>query len=266
MDTVDREKNVEYVDRDNSRRTTQSATWPDSPKNTTVNVSDPERAASIAMGGLLVLRGLFGSKGIFRLGYLLGGGNLIVRGVQGQCTVYKSLGINTAKKTGNSSATVNASKSINVKQTVTIDKPTDELFRFWRNFENLPKFMQHLKDVKMQGETKSHWVANAPLGATVEWDAEIFTEKENEMIAWKSLPGSQIMNAGTVQFRELSEGRGTEVKVELNYEPPAGGFGAAIAKLLGEDPEQQVREDLRHFKNLMEAGEIPTTKGQPACR
>jgi uncharacterized membrane protein len=265
MDTVDREKNVEYVDRDNSRRTTQSATWPDSPKNTTVNVSEAERAVSTIGGAVLLLNGL-ASRGIARWGSFLVGADLLYRGVKGECMVYKSLGINTAKKSGNGSAAVDASKSINVKQSVTIDKPADELFRFWRNFENLPKFMQHLKDVKVQGETRSHWVANAPLGASVEWDAEIFNEKPGEMIAWKSLPGSQVMNAGTVQFRELSEGRGTEVKVEINYEPPAGGFGAAIAKLLGEEPEQQVREDLRHFKNLMEAGEIPTTKGQPACR
>jgi len=157
------------------------------------------------------------------------------------------------------------SSLIYVRKAVTIDKPPEELYRFWHNFENLPRFMRHLESVRSSGG-RLHWVAAGPLGRNVSWDAEIVEDRENELISWRSLPGSQIENQGATRFQASPEGRGTEVRVELMYRPPAGRLGAAFATLFGEEPEQQIREDLRRFKELMEAGEIATTDGQPHGR
>jgi uncharacterized membrane protein len=117
--------------------------------------------------------------------------------------------------------------------------------------------------VKMIDEKRSHWVAKGPAGFSVEWDAEIINEKENELVAWRSLEGSMINNAGSVRFEPASNNRGCVVRVVLSYEAPGGVIGSGIAKLFGEEPEQQIEEDLRRFKQLMETGEIASTKGQP---
>lgn len=155
---------------------------------------------------------------------------------------------------------------IKVTHAVTINQPADALYTFWRNFTNLPHIMDHLNAVTVQDSTHSHWVAKAPLGRTVEWDAEIINEKPNELIAWRSLPGADVDSAGTVLFKQAPVGRGTEVKFELSYLPPAGKVGAIVAKLLGEEPKKQLADDLRHFKQLMEAGERATTEGQSSGR
>jgi uncharacterized membrane protein len=152
-----------------------------------------------------------------------------------------------------------------VRKSVTIDKPAEELYRFWRNFEDLPRFMRHLQSVR-SSRGRLQWVSAGPLGKNFSWEAEIVDDRENELISWRSLPGSQIQNQGSVRFQTAPEGRGTEMRVELMYRPPAGRVGAAFATLFGEEPEQQVREDLRRFKELMEAGEIATTDGQPHGR
>jgi len=159
-----------------------------------------------------------------------------------------------------------ANQSIKVEKTVTIDKPADELYRLWRNFENLPRFMKHLKHVTVIDETRSHWIASAPMGNSVEWDAEIVREEENRLIAWASVEGADVDNSGFVRFQAAPAGRGTEVKVVIEYNPPGGAIGAGAAKLFGEAPEQQIADDLRRFKQLMEAGEIATTEGQPSGR
>jgi len=155
--------------------------------------------------------------------------------------------------------------AIHVQKTFTIDRPSDELYNHWRNFDNLPRFMKHLKSVTNQGRY-SHWAAIGPIGMTVEWDAELLDEKPGEYLVWQSLPGSVISNRGSVEFRPAPNGSGTEVTVALTYRNPGGKAGAAMAKLLGREPEQQVREDLRRFKELMEAGEIATVVGQPSGR
>jgi uncharacterized membrane protein len=116
------------------------------------------------------------------------------------------------------------------------------------------------------GGTRSHWVAKAPLGREIEWDAEIIAEQENEHLAWKSLPGSAVESIGSVQFSDAPGGRGTIVNVAMQYRPPAGSMGAAFAKLLGEEPGQQIREDLYHFKHMMETGEMASVEGQPSGR
>jgi len=127
-----------------------------------------------------------------------------------------------------------------------------DVFRFWRNFENLPTFMKHLESVSEREAGVTHWVAVGPAGTRVEWDARIITEVDNRLIGWQSLEGSTLATAGSVNFREST--RGTEVRVHLQYNPPAGRLGAAVAWLFGEEPQRQVREDLRRFKQLIETG------------
>jgi len=154
-------------------------------------------------------------------------------------------------------------EQIHIERSQTILKPVEEVYRFFRNFENLPRFMSHLESVRTTSDSRrSEWRARGPMHAKVTWHAEITDERENQYIVWRSLPGSDIENVGSVQFRKAPGERGTEVAVSLEYAPPAGKLGHELARLFGENPEQQIREDLRHFKQLMECGEIPTTEGQ----
>jgi uncharacterized membrane protein len=229
-----------------------------------INVGDTERWLSLLGGGALALYGLSrGSLGGLALAAL--GGGLIYRGASGHCPAYDSLGMNTAER-HSPQASVHAGHGVKVEETVTIRKPSEELYRFWRNLGNLPRVMGHLESVTPAGGKRSHWVAKGPLGAKVEWDAEIITERPNELLGWRSLEGSEVDTAGSVHFRQLPGDRGTEVRVVLKYDPPAGKAGAAIARLLGEAPEQQVRDDLRRFKQVMEGGADPAAGGQPRGR
>ncbi|MEH2374965.1 SRPBCC family protein [Nostoc sp.] len=211
--------------------------------------SEVERWSSLIGGGAMVLMGL--KQGSLR-GVLtaLAGGGLIYQGATKQSTIQQAqeaIGIN---------------QPIKVEKTVTINKPADELYRYWHNFENLPTFMKHLKSVKVHDQKRSHWIANAPLGNSVEWDAEILEDRENEFISWASVEGADVDNSGFVRFQKAPSDRGTEVKIVLEYNPPGGILGATVAKLFGEEPEQQIGDELRRFKMLMEAGEIATTEGQ----
>jgi uncharacterized membrane protein len=152
---------------------------------------------------------------------------------------------------------------IHVKAAVTVRKPRAEVYAFWRDFENFPRFMTHLESVQPTGDRHSHWVATAPVGRTVEWDAEIVDERANELIAWRSLQGSDIDNEGSIRFVDAPGGRGTEIHVELRYDPPAGAAGDLLAKLVGEQPEQQVKDDLRRAKQVLETGEVVRSDGSP---
>ncbi len=154
-------------------------------------------------------------------------------------------------------ASVGRGQGIKVEESVTINRPVLEVYRFWRNFENLPRFMDHLESVTVSDDTHSHWVAKGPAGTRVEWDAIVHNEVEDELIAWRSLPGAEVNNAGSVHFTPTPEGSGTDVRVVLSYEPPAGKLGAAVAKLLGEEPSQQVADDLRRFKQVLDSGDVP---------
>jgi uncharacterized membrane protein len=158
------------------------------------------------------------------------------------------------------------SGTVRVAYAVTINRSPEELYRFWRDFQNLPRFMKHLKSVQALVDKRSHWVAKGPAGTKVEWDAEIVEDRSNEFIAWRSLEGADVDNVGSVQFERAPGGRGTVVRVNMWYRPPAGVVGATLAKLFGEDPEWQIKDDLRRFKQIMEIGEIITTEGQPAGR
>jgi uncharacterized membrane protein len=193
--------------------------------------------------------------------------NLLSRAVTGRCAVNRALGRNTARRGRVSPvASVRRGEGIKVERSVTVNRPIQEVYTFWRNFENLPRFMDHLESVTVIDETRSHWVAKAPAGAKVEWDAAIHNEIENELIAWRSLPGSEVSNAGSVHFTSVGDGNQTEVLVVLSYEPPAGKLGAAVARLLGEEPSQQVEDDLRRFKQVMEGTEVAGNSRHPAGR
>jgi uncharacterized membrane protein len=156
-------------------------------------------------------------------------------------------------------------ESIHVTKSLQINRPAEELYRFWRDFKNLPRVMEHLESVEVTDDRRSRWTARGPAGKAVEWEAEITEDRPNERIAWRSIEGSTVEHSGSVQFT-AAPGRGTFVRVELKYNPPAGLLGAAVAKLFGEEPALQIAEDLRRFKQTMEAGEILTTEGQPAGR
>jgi uncharacterized membrane protein len=157
-------------------------------------------------------------------------------------------------------------RPIRVKKSITVSRRPEEVYKFWRELQNLPRFMYHIESIKITDEKRSHWVAKAPAGMKVEWDAEIVEDQPNDVIAWRSLPGSDVENSGSVRFEQAPAARGTVMRVEMQYRPPAGAAGAAVAKLFGEEPEQQVQEDLRRFKQVIEAGEVLTTQGQPAGR
>jgi len=214
------------------------------------NLSDAERWGFLITGGALVLTGL--SQRSLRGALLaIAGGSLAYHGA----TAEKSLQDKAIEATG-------LDKSIRVEKTVTIqNKSPEELYRFWHNFENLPTFMKHLKSVTVIDDRRSHWIAKAPLGNSAEWDAEIITDQENQLISWASVEGADVDNSGFVRFKPAPQGRGTEVKVVIEYSPPGGGLTAALAKVFGEEPEQQIGDDLGRFKMLMEAGEIATTEG-----
>jgi uncharacterized membrane protein len=191
------------------------------------------------------------------------GTTLIYRGATGHCPVYASAGINTVNGNTDTRTALAGGRGVNVEEVVRINRPAYELFRYWRNFEVLPTFMNHLVAVEQLDSKHSHWVAKAPAGRTVEWDAEIINEIPDELIAWRTRDRADVVSAGSVNFKMAPGGRGTDVRVRLQYHPPGGKLGSAFAWMFGEEPSQTIQEDLRRFKRLMEAGEIPTTEGQP---
>lgn len=163
-------------------------------------------------------------------------------------------------------ASVGRGQGSKVEESVTINRPVIEVYRFWRNFENLPRFMDHLESVTVIDDTRSHWVAKGPAGTKVEWDAVIHNEIPDELIAWRSLPGAEVNNAGSVHFTPTPDGTGTDVRVVLSYEPPAGMVGVAVAKLLGEEPSKQVADDLRRFKQVLDSGDVSAVSRPVAGR
>lgn len=220
-----------------------------------VNVGRAERLASGVVGGLLIgfslrrkrLRGLLVPVGI----------GLMRRAVTGHCEVNAALGRNSARRRGSAILDrLKQGEGTRIEQAVVISRPRDELFQFWRRFDNLPRFMDHLESVTILDPRRSRWVAKGPLGTRVTWDAEIDYEVPGELISWRSLSGSDLEQTGSVQFTPAAGG-GTEVRTVMRYATPAGKVGDALAHVLGEDPARQVADDLRRFKQVMEAGEVP---------
>ncbi len=233
-----------------------SRAHPDSGKN----VGPNERAVSLAAGAIIGLLGLSRRSlpGLVGAGV---GAMLVYRGMTGHCELSEKLGL---KPSGDASQ-ANQRHAVEIVAACTINKPREELYRFWRDFKNLPQFMEHLNAVNVLDERRSHWSAKAPrmLGGKVEWDAEITRDDPNELIEWRSLPGSTIDTAGQVRFQQAPGDRGTEVHVWMHYTPPGGKLGHWLASMFGENPKRVIREELRNFQRLMEVGEILTLEGQP---
>lgn len=231
-------------------------------RDSCVNVGATERLITGLVSGALVALG-FRKSPIARMLLTLGSGALAYRAITGYCPAYKVLSLNTAA-TG-TTADLLQGGGIEVVQSVTINRPQHDLYNYWRQLDRLPQVLQHLESVSPIDEFHSRWKVKGPLGLTMEWDAEIFRDEPYELIAWRSLRDSDIDNVGMVRFRPAPI-RGTEMEVHINYRAPLGKAGAALARMLGEEPAAQIGDDLRRFKQLMETGEITTTEGQPSGR
>lgn len=218
------------------------------------NISGVEKWISIAAGAGLAAYGL---SRLRRNGWMYAGlgGLLLRRGITQHCDVYEALGVNTAVRADDTRAALGGSRGVNVLESVTINRSLEELYRFWRNLENLPQFMRHLESVERITDTISHWRAKGPAGLIVAWDAEIYNEVPNKLIAWRSLDGADVVSAGSVNFDRAAAGQSTRVTVHLQYSPPMGKVGAAVARLFGADAETEIRDDLHRFKQLVETGQ-----------
>jgi len=228
------------------------------------NVNDPERWVSVVAGSALAAYGLK-MRSIPGIVLSALGGALVWRGATGHCPVYEAMGVSSVADDGRQ-VSIPYGHGVRVEKSVTINAPVENVYAFWRNLENLPRFMHNLEKVEVKDATRSHWWAKGPAGTTVDWEAEIINEVPHELIGWRSIDGSRVDNAGSVHFTRLDNGRGTELKVVLRYDPPAGVLGATISRILGEDPAVNVREDLRRLKMLLETGEIATVEGPSSGR
>lgn len=227
------------------------------------NVGPDERAVSVAAGAIMGLMGL-ARRSLPGLAIAGVGSMLVYRGVTGRCGLYERLGLNTAVPDDQNPGE-SYNHGIQISTAVTINKPAADLYRFWRDFQNLPRIMEHLDAVSLLDDRRSHWVAKAPslVGGKVEWDAEITDDLPDQRIAWRSLPGSTIDTAGEVRFLPALGDRGTEVHVWMNYTPPGGTLGHLVTSMLGQNPKRFVRDSLHNFQHLMEVGEILTILEQP---
>lgn len=236
----------------------------ESKKKTEVNVGDRERLASGVLGGALVLLGARRGSWLNQSLSLVGA-SLLGRGLTGKCAIYKQLGISSANG-GHHLALPGGmfNRTVKVQKTITVKASRAEVYAFWRHFENLPKFTQNLISVAEKQPGLTHWVARGPNDLQLEWDARIHEDTTDERISWTTTEESPIQHNGSVSFREDPAGRGTQIKVVLRYDIPAGSIGQALAKILGDEPGQQLDADLRRLKMFLETGEVARTDGQSA--
>lgn len=241
MDTTDLTTNM------NMNQEAETSSIPPAFGSSSVNVGTPERIISALGGAALTVMALRDLRSPSGVSMLLTGGLLLVRGLSGYCPVNNAIGRNTARKAGS---------PVEVKTTVSLQKPTSEVYSFWRKLENLPRFMKHLERVEELDQTRSKWTAKGPAGVgKVSWEAEIVEDHQNEFISWRSLPGSTVDNAGEVRFKETPGG--TEIRVQMTYRLPAGDVGGVAAKLFSPMAEKMMKDDIRDFKKVMETGELP---------
>jgi len=227
------------------------------------NLGVLERWASI-IGGATLLGYSMKKRSVGRPLLAMLGSDLIYCGVSGYSPLHQALGLRNCEKATGRTSGISYKQGIRIDRSITIDQPREQVYYFWRELENLPKFMRHLHSVTEIEGGRSHWIAAGPVGKMFEWDAVIINDEPNELLAWCSLPGSEVDTAGSVHFRRAPDGRGTEVSLELQYNPPGGVLGAAFARLLGGDPADQIGDDLRRLKQVMETGEVATIEGQPS--
>jgi len=233
------------------------------------NVNNTERVISAAVGGGLLTYGLRNGGVVGTLLSVVGGA-LLFRGATGHCHMYDAAGINTLREEplGSQKSPYNRnslSGRVHVTEMIRIDRPANEVYRYWKNFENFPQFMQHVESVAHNPDDTWHWVARAPLGTTVEWDARVTSDIEDQRIGWQSTKNSEIPNSGVVEFVGTPDDS-TELTVTMIYEAPAGKFGEWAAWALGEEPSVQVAEDLQRFKQLMERGDTTATASSATAK
>jgi len=231
-----------------------------------INIGETERLISIAVGIPVTIFGL--TRGILtRAVPTLFGGSLILRGVTGHSFLYQALGVSTVEHAPAAIDQLPNNQGIQVKRAVTINASPEKLYGYWRNFQNAPRFMKNVESVQVTGDRGSHWVAKLPLGPTVAWDAEVTNDEPGQLIAWRKTRGSFFVpSGGSVRF-EAKRNRGeVVVRFEMEFRQFRGPMGTMVGYVLGEMPEQMARQDLERFKELMEAGEIATTEGQPSGR
>lgn len=219
-----------------------------------VNVGHAERNASLVGGAALAVTGikaLAGRRYLPGLVMMVAGGMFLYRGKTGHCDLYQAMGVDTSE-----TGTI----GILIEKFVTVNRSPQQVYDFWRNLENLPKFMRHLETVEMTGENTSHWKARGPAGVTLEWDAEMVADYPGQLILWRSVGEAAMPNEGTVEFREAPGERGTELKVSIRYYPPGGSAGHAAAKLTNAISAQQIEEDLKRLKQILETGETATAE------
>jgi uncharacterized membrane protein len=224
------------------------------------NVSDWERVLSVAAGAALLT--LAANRRAGRSALVWTGVGLVARGVTGLCPVNAALG--RGDRRDDTRQALGGSRGIRVNERIVIAKPAAQLYAFWRDLRNLPHVISHLERVDVLDDGRSHWVVRGPAGIRVVWDAAIINEVPSELIAWRSLPGSDVASAGSVRFRPLAADA-TEVRVTFQYEPPAGKLGASLAWLAGQGPSALLRQDLRRLKQLLEHGSAPEID-QPSGR
>lgn len=223
------------------------------------NISDVERWGSLAAGATLALYGL-GSRR--RAGWMLAGlgAMLLHRGATGHCYVYRGLNLDTYHGGTDTRRALGGSAGVTVEESVTVNRPVEEIYSFWRSLENLPRFMHHLESVERLTDTLSRWRVKGPAGTRLEWNAEIINEIPNQVIGWRSIEGSDVVSAGSVNFESAGPAR-TRLRARLQYSPPGGKAGHAAAWLLGRDAATEIREDLQRFKQLVDSGQVPTSRG-----
>jgi uncharacterized membrane protein len=224
---------------------------------TDLSVRQIEDWAALSTGALLLLFGA-ATRGRVGAAAAVASVPLLYRGLTGEWPLGDGDGADTREALGGDGG-------VRVQEAIRLEVPIEEAYRFWRRLENLPRFMNYLESVTAQGQSgRSHWVARGPGDVRVEWDAEIINEVPNQVLGWRSLPGSDVVTAGSVNFDRVRGGRATQLTVNLQYAPPAGRAGAGLAWLFGRAPSQTIREDLRRLKQLLEAGELPQATGEPA--
>ncbi len=221
------------------------------------NVGDGERLMTALLGGGLLMLGLKGRSGVMGGVTALTGLALLNRAASGYCPAYHAMGISTRDRSDTSllgRPKVHTDRAIKIQQSTTIQRSARDLYLYWRQVENLPNVMSHIRSVVAINEHQSHWIMETlPLTRKIEWDAEIINEVDNERIGWRTLKGAVVEHAGSVVFAAIGEAT-TKVTVTLQYDPPGGSFGAALVALFGQDPAKRIGEDLARFKNVMEKG------------
>jgi uncharacterized membrane protein len=236
---------------------------PDAPASNGVTLGELERWSSVTAAAALMLYGA-SRRSATGLGLAIAAMPLAYRGLAGRWP--PPLESRLHRENHASRAVLTGDRGFVVHEAVRLERPIEEVYSFWRRFDNLPRFMDHLARVTETGDGRSHWVAKGPGGVLVEWDAEIINEVENKVIGWRSLPGGDVVVAGSVNFDRVRAGQSTQLTVRLQYAPPAGRVGMFVSMLAGREPSQTIREDLRRLKQILEAGEVARATASDTSR